>query len=74
VKGMPLTRLHCDFKAERDTEILRSIKTLEKINNKDAKEFLQAAGASTLPPLDPAWLVLVARTTARSRSKRSRPS
>jgi hypothetical protein len=36
---MPLQELQCDFKPERDTEILRSIKTLEKINDKPVKQF-----------------------------------
>jgi WD40 repeat protein len=36
---MPLKELDCDFKYERDAEILRSIKTLETINGKPAKEF-----------------------------------
>jgi hypothetical protein len=39
LKGMPLKQLLCDFKPERDAEILRSIKTLEKINGKPAAEF-----------------------------------
>ena len=39
LKGMPLTSIHFDFKPFRDTELLRSFTTLEKINNKDAKEF-----------------------------------
>jgi Leucine-rich repeat (LRR) protein len=39
LKGMPLKELHCDFIPARDTAILRSIKTLEKINGKPAKEF-----------------------------------
>jgi Leucine-rich repeat (LRR) protein len=37
--GMPLKDLRCDFKAERDTKILRSITTLETINGKPVKEF-----------------------------------
>ncbi|MBC7822042.1 MAG: SUMF1/EgtB/PvdO family nonheme iron enzyme, partial [Planctomycetaceae bacterium] len=37
--GMPLKDLHCDFIPARDTEILRSFKTLEKINYKPAAEF-----------------------------------
>lgn len=37
--GMPLTVLGLDFKPERDTEILRSIKTLQTINGKPAAEF-----------------------------------
>jgi Leucine-rich repeat (LRR) protein len=37
--GMPLKDLQLDFKPERDKELLRSIKTLEKISNKPAAEF-----------------------------------
>ena len=37
--GMPLTNLHIDFKPKRDTEILGSIKSLERINNKSVAEF-----------------------------------
>jgi hypothetical protein len=36
---MPLKELGCDFLPERDAEIVRSIKTLEKINGKPAAEF-----------------------------------
>jgi len=39
LKNMPLTILGCDFHAERDTRVLRSIKTLEKINGRAAAEF-----------------------------------
>jgi hypothetical protein len=39
LKGMPLKELLCNFIPARDTKILRSIKTLEKINGKEAKEF-----------------------------------
>jgi Leucine-rich repeat (LRR) protein len=39
LRNMPLTELHCDFKAERDQEVLRSIKSLETINDKPAAEF-----------------------------------
>jgi uncharacterized membrane protein len=39
LKGMPLKVLWCDCKPERDAEILRSIKTLERINDKPAAEF-----------------------------------
>jgi hypothetical protein len=53
---MPLKNLSCDFKAERDTEILRSIRTLEKINDKPAAEFWKdVADKPTFPPLDEAW-------------------
>jgi Leucine-rich repeat (LRR) protein len=39
LKDMPLKDLYCDFKPERDAVLLRSIKTLEKINGKPAAEF-----------------------------------
>ncbi len=39
LKGMPLKEVYCDFQGERDAEILRSFKTLEKINGKAAAEF-----------------------------------
>src|SRR4051794_28525778 len=39
LKGMPLTQLDFDFKPERDTELIRSLKKLEIINNKPAAEF-----------------------------------
>jgi len=39
LKGLPLTELQCDFTPERDSEILRSITTLETINGKPAAEF-----------------------------------
>jgi len=42
LKGMPLEQLTCDFKAERDADILRSIKTLGKINGMPAAEFWKA--------------------------------
>ncbi|MBI3863294.1 MAG: protein kinase [Planctomycetia bacterium] len=38
---MPLVTLSCDFNPQRDTKILRSIKTLETINGKPAAEFLR---------------------------------
>ncbi len=44
-KDMPLKELGCDFKPERDTEILRSIKTLETINGKPAAEFWKEVDA-----------------------------
>jgi hypothetical protein len=40
---MPLEEIRCDFKPERDADILRSIKTLEKINDKPAAEFWKEA-------------------------------
>jgi serine/threonine protein kinase len=39
IKNMPLTVLNFDFKPFRDTELFRSIKTLETINNKPTAEF-----------------------------------
>jgi Leucine-rich repeat (LRR) protein len=39
LKGMPLKELHCDFKPERDAAILRSIRTLETINGRPARDF-----------------------------------
>jgi hypothetical protein len=39
LRGMPLKELRCDFVRERDAGILRSITTLEKINEKPAAEF-----------------------------------
>lgn len=39
LRGMPLMVLGCDFKPFRDTELLRAIKTLERINNKPTAEF-----------------------------------
>jgi tRNA A-37 threonylcarbamoyl transferase component Bud32 len=39
LKDLPLKELWCDFMPQRDAEILRSIKTLEKINGKPAQEF-----------------------------------
>ncbi len=39
IKDLPLKELDCDFRPERDADILRSIQTLEKINGKPAAEF-----------------------------------
>jgi serine/threonine protein kinase/Leucine-rich repeat (LRR) protein len=41
LKDVPLKKLWCDFKPDRDAEILRSIKTLETINDKPAKAVLK---------------------------------
>lgn len=41
LKGMPLKVLVCDFRADRDTAILSSIKTLEKLNDRPARELLR---------------------------------
>jgi eukaryotic-like serine/threonine-protein kinase len=43
LRGMPLKALWCDFKPERDAALLRSIRTLERINGKPAAEFLEGA-------------------------------
>jgi formylglycine-generating enzyme required for sulfatase activity len=47
---MPLKELSCDFRPERDAEILRSIKTLEKINGKPAAQFWAEIGTLQQPP------------------------
>jgi formylglycine-generating enzyme required for sulfatase activity/serine/threonine protein kinase len=39
LRGMRLKELYFDFQPKRDADILRSIKTLEKINGKPAAEF-----------------------------------
>jgi serine/threonine protein kinase/Leucine-rich repeat (LRR) protein len=39
VRGMPLEWITCDFKPERDAQLLRSLTTLQSINDKPAKEF-----------------------------------
>ncbi len=41
LRGMPLKFLVCDYRAERDATILSSIKTLETINDKPAREFFR---------------------------------
>jgi hypothetical protein len=41
LKKLPLKQLWCDFKPERDSVVLRSIKTLEMINGKSAKDVLE---------------------------------
>ena len=59
---MPLKEIWCDFKPERDAEILRSIKTLEKINGKPAAEFWKDVEAQQTA-FD-AWLKQVAALPA----------
>src|SRR5262245_35923372 len=39
LKGMPLTTIALDFRAERDAKVLRSLTTLQTINNKSAADF-----------------------------------
>jgi hypothetical protein len=41
VRELALTLLTCDFQPQRDTEILRSVKTLETINGKPAADLLK---------------------------------
>ena len=43
LRGMPLKRLHCDFDPKRDAEVLRSIPTLETVNDRPAAEVLRGA-------------------------------
>jgi Leucine-rich repeat (LRR) protein len=49
LKDMPLKELRCDFVAERDAKVLRSIKTLEKINKLPADEFWKRVDAGESP-------------------------
>jgi hypothetical protein len=49
LQGMPLKEFDCDFKPERDATILRSIKTLEKINGLPAAEFWKTAPPAPKP-------------------------
>ncbi len=49
LKGLPLKEVSCEFKAERDAAVLRSIKTLEKINGRLAAEFWKEVDAKTPP-------------------------
>jgi hypothetical protein len=49
VKDSPLKDLRCDFDPKRDTEILRSIKTLENINGLPAAEFWKQVEAGKMP-------------------------
>jgi serine/threonine protein kinase len=44
LKQTQLKILWCDFNPQRDLEILKSIKTLEKVNDKLVNEFWQSAG------------------------------
>jgi tRNA A-37 threonylcarbamoyl transferase component Bud32 len=48
LNGIPLKHLWCDFKAERDAHLLRSIKTLETINNRPATEFWKEIDEKTV--------------------------
>ncbi len=41
LKNSPLTEIHCDFLLQRDAKILRTIRTLEKINDMPAADVLK---------------------------------
>jgi hypothetical protein len=41
ITNMPLQDIHLDYRANRDAEILRSLKDLERINNQPAADFLK---------------------------------
>jgi hypothetical protein len=45
LKTMPLIKLGCDFRPERDREILRAVTTLAQINNKSAADFWKEVDA-----------------------------
>ena len=47
LEGLPLKSIWCDYKPDRDARILRSIKTLETINDKPAAEFWKESGSTT---------------------------
>jgi hypothetical protein len=44
IKALPLKELRCDFRRERDADILRSMRTLQKINDEPAETFWGKAG------------------------------
>jgi hypothetical protein len=50
LKALPLQELKCDFVAARDTDILKRIKTLTKINDTPAATFMMRAGFAQQPP------------------------
>jgi len=49
LKGMPLQELRCDFVMVRDADILRSIRTLARINDLPVVSFWKRAETSTVP-------------------------
>ncbi|MBL8817459.1 MAG: protein kinase [Planctomyces sp.] len=53
LKELPLEEIRFEFKPERDTEILRSIKTLRRINSELATEFLAATESQPTPVTRP---------------------
>ena len=52
VKQMPLREIWCDFEPERDSGILRSIKTLEQINRRPVAEFWKDLDAGKVSGTD----------------------
>ncbi|MEZ6143048.1 MAG: protein kinase [Zavarzinella sp.] len=52
VKGMPLKTIRCNFNYQRDCQLLREIKTLEKINDRPAADFWKTMELSQLPPVE----------------------
>jgi Leucine-rich repeat (LRR) protein len=61
LKGMPLKTIRCPFVAERDAGLLRSLETLETINQQPAKEFWEGVDARQVAA---AWLKRVAAMPA----------
>jgi hypothetical protein len=49
LKDMPLEEIVCDVPSKHDEAILRSIKTLEKINGKPAAQFWKDLHAGKKP-------------------------
>ena len=45
LSAMPLEDLQCDFRPESDTQILRGMKTLKKINGKPVADFWKMVAA-----------------------------
>jgi len=45
LSSVPLKELRCDFRADRDTGVLRGIRTLQKINDQNAAMFWMGGGA-----------------------------
>ena len=59
LKDMPLKDLRCDFQPDRDSAIVRSLNTLETINDRPAEEFWHVVAAQA-QPLSAEWLKEVA--------------
>ena len=60
---MPLKELRCDFQPARDNALVRSLKTVETINDRPAQEFWQVVAAQAVP-LAEAWFQEVAGLSA----------